>query len=145
MLFLIVGVVSVSLRAEAAAGTVVFAAQAQEGKGAVSGRVTDPAHVALQGARVELQPTGLTTVSDSQGQFTISDVPSGTYTLTVSYLGFSQLSNSISVTSGGVAQVDAWLQIEAVNEQVTVRGERERGVLEALNRERTADTLVEVL
>jgi len=32
-----------------------------------------------------------------------------------------------------------------VNEQVIVRGERERGEVEALNRERTADNIVQVL
>jgi TonB-dependent receptor len=120
-------------------------AQTQEGTGAVSGRVTGPDHGALQGARVELQPKGLTAVSDSQGQFTISDVPAGSYTLGVSYIGFVPFSVPVSATAGGVAQVDALLQIETVSEQVLVRGERERGEIEALNRERTADTIVQVL
>src|ERR1700730_1230312 len=63
-----------------------------EGTGTVSGRVAGPDHVGLQGARVELQPKGLSAVSDSQGQFTISDVPAGSYTLSVSYIGFAPYS-----------------------------------------------------
>ena len=133
MVFLIVCLFSVS------------AAQAQEGKGSVSGRVTDPDHVALQGARVELQPIGLTAVSDSQGQFTISDVLSGSYTLTVSYIGFAPFSTPVSITAGGVTQANAALLVESVSQQIIVRGEREHGELEAINRERTADTIVEVL
>src|ERR1700730_7986726 len=35
-------------------------------RGTVSGRVTGPDRVALQGARVELQPLGLTVVSERQ-------------------------------------------------------------------------------
>src|SRR6202521_917464 len=132
--FLIAGLFGVSLRA-----------QPQEGRGTVSGRVMGPDHAALQGARVELQPTGLTTVSDSQGQFTIPDVPAGKYTFSVSYLGFAPYSAPVSVTAGGVTQVDAVVQLEAVSESVIVRGERERGALEALNRERTADNIVQVL
>jgi TonB-dependent receptor len=128
-----------------AAGKAYPAAQAQEGKGTVSGRVTDPAKAALQGARVDLQPTGLTAVSDSQGQFNISDVPAGSYDLTVSYLGFSQFSASVYVTPGGVATVDAPLAIETVTEQVIVRGDRLHGDLEAINRERTADDVLQVL
>ena len=67
----------------------VIPATAQEGKGTISGRVTDPDHRALQGARVELQPKGPTAVSDDQGQFTIPDVTPGNYTVTISYIGFS--------------------------------------------------------
>jgi TonB-dependent receptor len=145
IVFLSIGLIGVSSWAQGAGGTHSGTAQAQEGKGTVSGRATDPGHDALQGARLELQPKGLTAVSDSQGQFTISDVPAGNYTLTVSYIGFSQFSAPVSVTAGGTAQVDALLQIESVSQQVLVRGERERGEVEALNRERTADTIVQVL
>jgi TonB-dependent receptor len=41
--------------------------------------------------------------------------------------------------------VEAELQIETVTEQVIVRGERERGEIEALNREETSDNIVQVL
>lgn len=145
LVLLIAGLISASVWPQVTGATVLSAPQAQEGKGTVSGRVTDPDHVALQGARVELQPKGLTAVSDSQGQFTISDVPSGSYTLTVSYIGFAPFSAPVSVTAGNVVQADAALQVESVSQQIIVRGEREHGELEAINRERTADTIMEVL
>lgn len=118
---------------------------AQERKGAITGRVTDTNNDALVGARVELQPSGHIAVSDAQGQFTTSDLVPGQYTLTISYFGFSPFSANVTIAPGGVANVDAVLQIETVNEQVIVRGERERGEVEALNRERTADNIVQVL
>ncbi len=114
-------------------------------KGIVSGRVMGPDRVALQGARLELYPLGLTAVSDSQGQFAIADVPPGTYTLHVSYIGFAPFSAPVSVSAGAIVQTEALLSIESLSQQVVVRGERERGEIEALNRERTADTIIQVL
>ncbi len=119
--------------------------QAHLGTGTITGRATDPLHNALQGARAELQPRGVTAVSDDQGQFTIPEVPAGNYTLTVSYIGFASFSAPVTVAAGRLVQADALLTIGSVNQEVVVRGEREHGELEALNRERTADTILEVL
>ena len=118
---------------------------AQERRGTITGRATDVNNDALVGARVEVQPLDRTAATDAQGQFTISDVASGKYTLTISYVGFKAFSKEVTVASGAVTNVDAELQVEAVNEQVIVRGERERGEVEAINREMTADNIVQVL
>ena len=132
-------------------GTVIFnvfwliSIAAQEHKGTITGRVLDMNQGALMGARVGLQPTGSTVVSDDQGQFTISDMPPGKYTLAVLYMGFAPFSKEVTVTSGEVSNMEAVLQIEGVNGRVIVRGERERGEIGALNRERTADNIVQVL
>ena len=91
---------SVCLRAQEPGGIRPGTEQGQKSSGTVNGRATDPQNSALQGARVELQPTGLTAVSDSEGHFTIQGVPVGTYTLTVSYIGFSPFSTSITVKAG---------------------------------------------
>jgi carboxypeptidase family protein len=77
----------------------------------------------------------ITVVSDTDGQFTIPDLAPGKYTLTVSYVGFDLFSTEATVPAGGVANVEAVLKLEAVNEQVIVKGERERGEVEAINRE----------
>ncbi len=120
-------------------------AWAQQAAGTVNGRATDQEHHALQGALVELQPLGLKTVSDGQGQFAIPGVPPGNYTVIVSYLGFSPFSAPISVAAGKVTPVDASLFIEKVSEEVVVHGERQQGEMAALNRLRAADTIVSIL
>ena len=137
--------ISISLRAQEPGRTPSGTAQGEKGIGTVTGHAMDPEHSALQGARVELQPTALTAVTDSEGYFTIQGVPAGNYTLAVSYLGFSPFSTAITVTAGQLTKVDATLQIGLVNQDVIVRGEREHGEIEALNIERTADTILEVL
>src|SRR3989454_4224929 len=116
-----------------------------QGKGTITGQATDVNHDPLVGARIELQPLGQTAVTDAQGQFTIANLDPGKYTLTVSYVGFKKFSREVNVTSSGTENVAAELEIETVSEQVIVRGERERGEIEALNREITADNIVQVL
>jgi TonB-dependent receptor len=122
-----------------------FSSHAQERKGGITGHVTDVNHDALVGARVELQPNGYAVATDAQGAFTISDLAPGKYTLTVSYVGFKPFSKDVTVASGSVTNADAALDIETVNEQVIVPGERERGEIEAINREMNADNIVQVL
>ncbi|HKE31995.1 MAG TPA: TonB-dependent receptor [Candidatus Angelobacter sp.] len=121
------------------------AARAQERKGSITGRVTDKEHAILQGARIELRPSGKTAVSDNQGQFTLTDLAPGHYTVTVSYVGFSPFSTETDVPAGGVANVDAAMQIGTRSEVVEVRADRQRGEVEAINRERTADNILQVL
>jgi TonB-dependent receptor len=120
-------------------------ALAQERNGWITGTAVDSTKGALAGARVELQPKGLSVASNAQGQFMISDVPPGRYTLTVSYVGFTPFTTEVNVSGGQVTHVDGVLQVGSQSEVVTVRGERERGELEAINRERTADNIVQVL
>ena len=120
-------------------------ANGQEHKGSITGRVTDINHDPLVGALVTLEPLEHATATDAQGQFTISDLLPNKYILNISYVGFKTFSKELTVTSGAAANVDAVLDIETVNQEVIVRGERERGEVEALNRERTADNIVQVL
>jgi TonB-dependent receptor len=115
-------------------------------RGAITGRVTDPTRAVIPGARVELQPGGQTAVADGQGQFTISGLAPGAYKLTVSAVGFAQFSTQdLAVTANGAVNVDATLQVEAKTEVVEVRAERQHGEIEALNRERTSDNIVQIL
>ena len=113
-------------------------AAAQERKGVVTGLITDSAHAILQGASVELQPTDKKTVSDTTGQFSITDVPPGTYTLSISFVGMAPYSKEIAVTGGQVTHVEPEMEVASTSDSVTVTAERVHGEAEAINRERTA-------
>ena len=117
----------------------------QERRGMITGSVTDVEQSILPGARVELQPGGQSVVSNAQGQFTILNLTAGHYTLTVSYVGFAPFSKELEIAAGQIVHVDAALQIGMQNEVVTVSGERGRGEVEAINIERTADNIIQVL
>src|SRR5215475_5744640 len=117
---------------------------AQE-RAAITGRVTDSSGSVLQGAEVLVEPTGARTTSDAQGQFFINNLTPGHYTLTVTYVGFSELKKELDVTAGQPALVDAGMSLSSVNTQVLVTSERVVGEAEAINRERSADNIVQVL
>src|SRR5258706_3204926 len=121
------------------------AARAQEARGTVSGIVKDSNGGVLVGARVEIQPTGKSAVTDDQGQFRIPDVAPGQYTLTASYVGFAAFSTSVTGAPGQVATADAAMTVASQNDQVIVSAERLQGETEAINIERTADDIVQVL
>ncbi len=119
--------------------------KAQERKGTVAGTVKDEAKGALPSALVELQPPGRKVASDDQGQFRMSDVPAGEYTLTVSYVGFTSFTTTVKVDAGQTVNVDAVLKVASVNDQVMVTAERVVGEAEAINIERMAENIVQVL
>ena len=75
-------------------------ALAQGQKGAISGIVTDDSGAVLKGAQVTLESPVFNTVSDEQGRFYINDVASGSYTLTISYVGFTKFQREMSVPPG---------------------------------------------
>jgi TonB-dependent receptor len=120
-------------------------ARAQVGKGVISGTTKDEAKAALPSALIEVQPLGRKAVSDDQGQFRITEVPPGEYTLTASYVGFALFSTTVKLDAGQTVNVDAVLKVASQSDQVIVTGERLLGEAEAINIERMADDIVQVL
>src|SRR6266403_2714455 len=120
-------------------------AQAQSGKGTIAGRVTDSSGGALIGAQVTVQPTGVSAFSDARGQFFIHDLEPGSYTVTITYVGFEAFTQTLNVAAGQAANVEAKLEVESQNLKVLVTAERASGEAEAVNRELTADNIVQVL
>ena len=116
-----------------------------QGKGAISGLVTDDSGAVLKGAQVTLEAPVFNTVTDEQGRFYIIDVSSGSYTLSISYVGFSKFQQSVTVAAGQVANIDAKLKLESQNESILVTAPRVTGEAEAVNIERNADNLIQVL
>src|SRR5208282_4524438 len=64
----------------------------QVGNGTITGTVTDPAGAVIPGAAVEAKNTAtgvaFSAVSTSTGNYTVPDLPVGTYTVTVKAQGF---------------------------------------------------------
>src|SRR5881394_953550 len=121
------------------------ATRAQSGRGTVSGIVMDTSGGVLQGAAVELDPAGLTRVSDAQGEFTFTGVAAGSYTITYNFVGMEPHSATVEVKAGETARADTTLHVGSNEQEVIVTAERAHGEAEAINRERTADNLLQVL
>ncbi|HEY1756893.1 MAG TPA: TonB-dependent receptor [Bryobacteraceae bacterium] len=100
----------------------------QVGNGTITGTVTDPAGAVVAGATVTAKnaETGVAyqATSTSTGNYTIGDLPVGTYTITVGATGFKGYSHSnLAVAATQVLREDVPLQIGASSESVTVTAE----------------------
>jgi TonB-dependent receptor len=119
--------------------------RAQGGRGVIAGTVKDSGGSILTSALVVVQPLGRSAVSNDQGQFRITDLPAGEYEVSATYLGFATFSQKVTVTGSQTVDVDAVLQVASQNDQVIVTAERVQGEAEAINIERMADNIVQVL
>ena len=90
----------------------------------VSGVVMDSSGAAVADASVSLlsaqQVTVGTAKTDSQGKFTLSDIPSGQYLLVVSSRGFGDNQQAVTVGSNAVEKLEVRLDPGLLNEEVTV-------------------------
>jgi hypothetical protein len=123
----------------------VPAAAAQAGRGSIQGRATDSAGGVLQGATVTVTPGGWSVVTGLDGEYVIRNVPTGTYTVKVSFVGLNTFQKMVDVQEGEMIRLDAALQVADQSESIIVTAERPRGEAEQINRERTADNIVQVL
>src|SRR6516225_7346022 len=118
---------------------------AQATTGSVYGHVADSSGSILQGAQVELQPTSVIVVTNAQGSYFINDIAPGTYTLAISYVGFTLFTKTVDITAGKNLTVDAKMQVSSQRDEVLVTANRASGEAEGINRQRTADNVVQVL
>lgn len=120
-------------------------ARSQSQTGTISGTVTDPSGAVLQGAQVAIGQNGIDQTTDQQGIFLRSDLPPGSYELTISYVGFKTLQETVTVTAGQTTTVNAHLQVASRAQSVIVTAPRAGGEAQAVNTERSAGTVTEVM
>ena len=118
---------------------------AQSNKGLISGTVKDSAGAVLQGAKIELQPQVQPITTDAQGAFAIAGLTPGTYAVTISYVGFSTYSTSVTIVAGQPAHIDAFLKVGSASDSVVVTADRPFGEAAAINRTLAAENIVQVL
>jgi hypothetical protein len=117
----------------------------QEGKGAIAGKVTDQTGAVLRGAQISIEAQDINMVSDEQGLFFVSGLAPGKCTLSISYVGFAPLSKTVDIVAGQRANLDAKLELQSESQTVLVTAPRATAEAEAINVERTADNIVQVL
>ncbi|MSU48192.1 MAG: TonB-dependent receptor, partial [Opitutus sp.] len=122
-----------------------FTARAQNGGGAIAGKILDATGGPLPGAVITLSGTALEAASDREGEFYFGNVPAGRYTANVSYLGLPPTEIAVTVVAGQRSAANATLGGGVVKMQAfTVEGSR-GGQAKALNLQRTSENLKELI
>ena len=111
----------------------------------VRGKVTDSGSGDfLPGANVMLDGTNYGASSDRSGNYKITNVPEGDYTLKVTYVGYADFSGAVSVGADG-ANLDVSLTVDYVAmEGVNVTG-LAQGQAKALSQQRSAGNIKNVV
>jgi len=120
-------------------------AYGQTGTGTLQGRVTDSSGGVLQGASVTITPGGSRAVTDAEGTYVIGGLAPGDYTITVTFVGLRESATTAHVSAGQAVRADSKLEVAGPSEMILVSASRPRGEAEQINRERTADNIVQVL
>jgi hypothetical protein len=104
--------------------TVASIASAQTYRGSVRGTVTDPNQAGLPAASISLinKETNeqRTTVTSAAGEYAISSLPPGAYTITLTASGFATLSEDIELAVNQELRFDTALRVGQVGESVYI-------------------------
>jgi len=104
---------------------ITIATFGQSDRGTITGTVSDPAGAIVAGAKVEARSVATSTAyevaSTDTGNFTLSQLPAGTYEMTVTVAGFKRfVRQNITVQVAGTVRIDVPLEVGATSESVTV-------------------------
>jgi hypothetical protein len=111
-----------------AASSPAYAGQAGAGPASIVGQVTDESGAALPGVTVTatgpaLQIAGITTVTNEQGEYRLTPLPIGSYSVEYTLSGFQTIRRgNVQLSLGFVAKLDQVLKIGALTETITVTG-----------------------
>jgi len=96
--------------------------------GAINGRVTDSTGAVMPGVTVTVSSPSMmgtrTAVTDPDGQYRVTAVPPGDYTLLFELTGFTSIRNEgIRISVGFTATVNAEMKLASLSENVVVTGQ----------------------
>lgn len=114
--------------------------------GSITGRVTDAnTKLSLAGVHVTVRGTAIETYADATGGYVLTGVPAGGQTVEFSYVGYTEFTRSAEVAPGGVARLDAAFGDDAVRMNKFVIEGNAVGTARAINQQRSAETLTNII
>src|SRR5580765_3080444 len=111
------------------AGFLVLAPTVAHAQATLAGVVRDASEAVLPGVTVEVSSPVLiekvrTATTDGTGQYRLTQLPPGTYTMTVTLAGFTTVKREgVEVTGSGVIPINIAMRVGTVAETITVTGE----------------------
>lgn len=112
----------------------------------MTGRVSDAATGrSLQGAVVRALGTSAVTYTDANGRFNLPALPSGPRRLEIGYVGLDTQTREVNVPAAGTGTVDVELESKTLKMEAFTVAESVRGQALAINQQKTASGLVNIV
>lgn len=111
--------------------------------GTLTGRIIDDGNLPLAGATLMIDGEGRE-VSDQDGRYTLLELPAGAHTITVSYIGYTENTQDVTISAGETTELDVRLQPGVVLAEVAVISQL-RGQSRALSQQKTAVNITNVI
>ncbi|HEY9503389.1 MAG TPA: TonB-dependent receptor, partial [Pyrinomonadaceae bacterium] len=112
--------------------------------GKIVGSVKDASGAAVSGVDITLSNTQqvviASTITDVDGKFTLNDLATGNYEISITRPGFDRYRTAVQVTSGSARELDIVLEINSLTGEVTVTAE-----VGQVSSARNVDTQVNVI
>ncbi|WP_221030885.1 TonB-dependent receptor [Actomonas aquatica] len=124
-----------------------FRASAQTSdNGGISGRVSDDSSGrSLEGAIVTVIGSTASDATDANGRFYLPEVAAGSQTLQVEYVGLDEWRGSVTVRRAETVEVNVRLASEVLSMEAFTVSEKARGQALAVNQQKTAAGIVNVV
>ncbi len=117
----------------------------QSQKASISGHVIDASKAVIQSARVVIDPGNIVATSDQLGDFVITGLAPGTYTVTVTSAGFTPVTQTVALAAGQALELPVVLQVGSANEQIVVSAGSGQNMVQAVNEEINSPDIVNVM
>jgi len=101
----------------------------------------------MVGGIVHLRGTALGANVDREGNYRITSIPAGTYTVRVSYIGYKNKELSVTIPQGSkdVIKLNVLLSPDAVEGETIIVYGQQRGQQAAINQQISANTMINVV
>lgn len=115
-------------------------------QGVLKGKVIDSQNLSLPGANVILKGTSKGSVTNQNGEFNIVNLGAGSYEVVVTYLGYSSLTQNVTVSAGETTLVNFKLNETAIEgAEFIVFGDRLKGQARALNQQKNNANITNIV
>ncbi|MBN1819475.1 MAG: TonB-dependent receptor [Prolixibacteraceae bacterium] len=115
-----------------------------DAKSVIAGRIVDSDNLPLPGASIIIESINAGAVSDVNGYYRITSLDEGEYNVTVSYIGFKQISKTVTVKKGKTVELNFELEAGIDIEEVVVNGSLQ-GQSKALNQQKNSLNITNII
>ncbi len=117
-----------------------------QANGKIKGKIVDSmSGDALIGANIMIDGTSVGAAADINGEFTLSSVQPGSYTLKITYVGYKEKKEEVTVVSNRATQITVKLEWVAVEGETVLVTAQAKGQLAAINEQLTSNELKSVV